>query len=614
MSRAPSAPGVYIFLGEGEKVIYVGKAKNLRRRLASYFVPETGLSPKTRAMLGRAVSLDTISTATNNEALLLEAGLIKKHRPHYNIILRDDKEYQLFRLDLGAPYPRLEIARRVKSGKNGGERIFGPFSSGRDAKNAWKAIHRAFPLRRCSDRAMKNRSRPCLYYHLRQCLGPCVFAVPQELYMAMTRKVILLLEGRTGELLPRLRAEMGRASERQEYEKAALLRDQIRAVESIQERQYMVLKEARDMDVLGLAENERGLCLGLLIVRGGCLLGSRNYFWPGLELEDAEELFAGFLLQYYARAELIPPLVILPWTAESSGEDDGFNPLETAPRLSELRGARVRIAHPRPGQEAELSGLAAANARDYARRRQEDKLPALLAAAFNLKTPVERVEVVDISHISGHAARAGLVVFEQGQPLRSAWRAYTLGEDRGDDYAALASWAGRRAQDGPPWPDLLLIDGGRGQLGAVRKIFAQHDLEGAFALAAIAKARDACGRSDRRAGNVEDQIFIPGRSNPLNIKAGSQEMLFLQHIRNHAHDFVLGRHRKARAGAALRGELESIPGFGPVFARRLWEKFDSLRAMAEADDEALGLVAGLGRERVKALRAHLARIIDRDKS
>ncbi len=651
LTRIPDTPGVYLFANGQGQVIYAGKAKNLRRRLSSYFRPEDQLTPKTRAMVSRAASLETISTSTDNEAFLLEASLIKKHRPRYNIILRDDKEYMLFRLSQENPYPRLEMVRQVKRGKTRRKaRFFGPFSSARDAKAAWKAIHKLFPLRRCTDRAMKNRAKPCLYYHMRQCLAPCVFDIAPEQYAAMIDKVILLLEGKSRELLQELATEMASASEKLEFEKAAELRDQIRAVESTVERQSVVLENERDLDAVGLMENEHGLGLGVLIVRGGSLLGNQNYFWPGLGLEDAGELLSSFLLQYYMDAETIPGQVLLPWlpgrqwpepticymeslplagahegggaatgrmeAMETVWEDseDFFNREALEELLSAQRGGPVHISLPKPGAESDLVCLAAANARDAARKRQENDLPALLAAAFMRGEPVERIEAVDVSHTSGAATRAAMVVFENGQPARNDWRTYAFEEGGGDDYAVLAAWAARRAEAGPPWPDLMLIDGGRGQLAVVYKVFTGYGLEKSFSLAAIAKARDEDGHSDRRAGNVSDRIFLPGRSNPLNIKPGSPELLFLQHVRNNAHDFVIGRHRKARASLAMQGELSRIPGFGPAYVRRLWEKFDSLQAMAVASDEELRQVPGLGEARIKALRAHLANVVDKGKN
>lgn len=649
LSRIPLTPGVYLFKNEQDRILYVGKAKQLRRRLASYFRPEHQLAPKTRSMVQKASALETISTDTDNEAFLLEASLIKKHRPRYNIVLRDDKDYVLFRLALDNAYPRLEILRKGKSGKNRrGVRLFGPFVSGMAAKSTWKLIHKAFPLRRCTDRSFKNRTKPCLYYHMGQCMAPCVIEVAPDDYVGMLGKVIMLLEGKSTELLQNLEAEMLAASENLEFEKAAALRDQIRAVEQTVERQSVILPSKKDMDAVGLMENERGLGLGILIVRGGALLGSQNYFWPGLGMDDADELLSSFLLQYYTEAANIPEFIVLPWipglqarasTANIIAEDAKLKAAENTEKkqhidynystaysedefteagelenlFSSIRKSQVRLILPRDKAESDLVSLASANARDAARQRREDRIPELLARAFMREEPITRIEVVDVSHTSGAATRAGMVVFEDGRAVKNDWRSYSFEDGGGDDYAVLAAWAGRRAAAGGPWPDLMLIDGGKGQLAVVNKVFGDIGLKRSFALASIAKARDDEGHSDRRAGNVSDRIFIPGRSNPLNIKSGSPELLFLQHVRNHAHDFVIGRHRKARANMALQGELSRIPGFGPVFVQRLWRKFDSLASMAQASDEELRAVDGMGDSRIKLLREHLARVVDRDK-
>lgn len=680
LSSIPLDPGVYLFKSEQGKILYVGKAKHLRKRLASYFRPEESLAPKTRSMLEKAASLETIKTATENEALLLEASLIKKHRPRYNIVLRDDKEYVLFRLDTTVPYPRLEIVRQVRRSKSRrAARVFGPFSSGRDAKFTWKAIHKAFHLRRCTDRSFKNRAKACLYFHIGQCPAPCVLPVSPEQYGEQVNKVIMLLEGRSRELIHDLRRDMLRASEQLNFELAAQLRDQLHAVENTVEKQSVVLERELNQDMIGLAEGCGGLCLGLLFVRGGALLGSRNYFWPGLHLEDAAELLSSFLLQFYSGAEAIPQRIILPWipggerlqlqsislvaempaepdapgmreptfatppqrlrqTSESSSaettvnapekraepfnaalagyagdDEDDFDLSGLEELLSRLRGAAVRICAPQDDQESRLINIAASNAKEAAMHRSQSDIGVLLAAAFQRTEPVERIEAVDVSHTSGSATRAGMVVFQSGEPLHNDWRNYAFDEGHGDDYGILMAWAERRIKDGPPWPDLLLIDGGRGQLNAVFTVFSQHGLGTAFPIAGIAKARDETGRSDRRAGNVSDRIFLPGRSNPMNLKSGSQELLFLQHVRNHVHDFVIGRHRRARSNQAFVGELTRIPGFGNKLVSALWERFDSLKAMLEADDETLRGVPGMGTSRIQALRTHLKLVLDEQK-
>ena len=324
-STLPTTPGIYIYKDAQGRIIYVGKARNLRKRILSYFRDASALTPKTVAMIGHAASLETLSTTTEKEALLLEASLIKKHRPHYNIVLRDDKQYVLFRIAKDAPYPRLEVVRQARRDN---ARYFGPFTSGQAARETWKTIHRVFPLRRCVDRAFKNRVRPCLYHHIGQCLAPCTENVPVEEYASLIHRVELLLSGRSRELLDTLRHAMADASEAMNYEQAAVFRDQIKAIERTVERQSVVLPEGGNMDVAGVAPAKGGLALGLLFVREGRLVDGRTFFWPDLELAEGPELLWSFLGQFYGPQTSIPPRIVVPWLPADtvlpgmSGEQD----------------------------------------------------------------------------------------------------------------------------------------------------------------------------------------------------------------------------------------------------------------------------------------------------
>lgn len=650
LSLFPAEPGVYLYKDETGRILYVGKARRLRQRLASYFRDESCLSPKTRTMLRAAEAIDILRTGTEKEALLLEASLIKKHRPRYNIVLRDDKEYLLFRIGTAHPYPRIEIARRNQhKGKDRQSRFFGPFSSGAAARETWKLIHKHFPLRRCRDRAFANRTRPCLYYDIGQCLAPCVLPVPQEEYQALLNKAVLLLSGKSRELVSRLKEEMDQASADLRFEQAARLRDQIRAVERTLERQSVVLPNGRNLDVVGVAQTPEGLALGIVFVRDGLLLDGRNFFWPGLTVEDTPELISGFLAQFYldrrGLGDSIPPRVVVPWLpgVEDDGlserspddspgngceaeaarenaekeqradrEDDPVQALESA--LAEIRGAPVQIARPRGEDEDKLSLMAASNAREALKNAAAAPMADLLAKALGAAGPVRRIEAVDISHTTGRQTRAGMVVFEDETPVPADFRTYSLDaglaeHGAGDDYAALAAWAARRAASGHPWPDLLLVDGGKGQLAAVQRALAEAGAGEGIFLASIAKARTEDGRADRRAGNVGDRIFLPGRSNPLNLQPGSRELLFLQRVRDAVHDYVIGRHRRARAAATLTGELTRLPGVGPEMARRLFERFGSLSAMAEAGEDALRQVPGIGRAKARDIAGRLAALM-----
>lgn len=615
----PLSPGVYLYKDARGRIIYVGKARVLRRRILSYFRPE-GLPAKTRAMLAHAVSLDVLTTTTEKEALLLESSLIKKHRPHYNIVLRDDKQYVLFRIDAKHPFPRLEIVRKTR---RDGARYFGPFTSALAARETWKLLHRAFALRRCSDRAMKNRVRPCLYHYMGQCPAPCMELVDSRQYYEAVHKVIELLEGKSTPLLARLRQEMEAASEALEFEAAARLRDQIRAVERTVERQATVLPGGGDMDVIGLFAADKGLALGIVFVRNGAMTDGRTFYWSGLCFEDAPELLWSFVGQYYGTMTP-PPRILLPWLPADSevGEDPEGGEAEQAESrsgdahsqrdileqmLSERRGGPVRLVAPQHAKDNQLVDVAQSNAREEARRRErhaEQDILQQLAAALHLPERPQRIECVDVSHTGGRQTRVGMVVFEDARPNPPAYRSYAM-PDGGDDYATLYHWIARRLESGPPWPDLLLIDGGRGQLNVVQRALEEAGQDSLFALAAIAKARDEDGHADRRAGNVADRIFLPGRSNPLPLREGAPELLFLQHIRDTTHNFAIGRHRKARGKAALSGELMRLPGIGPATARLLWEHFTSLEAMRAASEEDLRRLPGIGSAKAALLREKL---------
>lgn len=628
LNQFPLTPGVYLYKDEHGKIIYVGKAVKLRNRLASYFRPDSALTPKTRVMLQHARTIDILQTTTEKEALLLEASLIKKHRPRYNICLRDDKEYIVFRIQTKAPFPRLEIIR--KSSLKGDKKnqyqgkFYGPFSSALAAKETWRLIHRTFPLRRCRDRAFANRTRTCLYHHMGQCLGPCVEPVSQKEYAAMLHKVDLLLSGRSTELIQQLEQDMHHAAEDLAFEQAARLRDQIAAVKRTVERQSVVLSHRTNIDVIGVAEANEGLALGVLFVREGLLLDGRNFFWPGLSLEETPELLETFLTQFYLTGKITPPAkIILPWLPEYStqAQDESENTskglLEAA--LAEIGQTSVTITTPATADEDRLAILAAENAKEAAKKLETLPMPELLQRALKAPTPIYRIEAVDISHTGGTNTRAGMVVFENGQPTKNDYRQYALDEDlaeagyaSGDDYAALSLWAKRRATAGAPWPDLILIDGGKGQLAAVERVFQQMGLGETVYLAAITKARDEEGMADRRAGNVSDRIFLPGRSNPLPLKPGSSELLYLQRVRDAVHDYALGRHRQARSKAALTGELTRLPGIGPKTAKLLYEHFGSLAAMTAAGAEGLQKVPGIGSQKATMLAQRLQSLLSND--
>lgn len=612
----PTSPGVYLMKGPRGKILYVGKAKNLRARLSSYFRNDAGHSVKTVALVSRIEAVEVLLTASEKEALLLESSLIKKHRPRYNVVLKDDKNYILFKLDKRSAYPRLAFTRRVL---RDGAAYFGPFTSAAAARATWKELGRVFPLRKCGDRTLANRVRPCLYHFIGQCLAPCVKAVEPAVYMELVRRVEAFLTGRSAEVLKSVQKEMEEAAEALAFERAAKLRDLLLAMRRTVEGQATVLTRLVDLDVVAMAATGHGVGLCILFVRQGRLLDRKTFFFPGIEADEAERAAGSALVQFYRPESFIPPRVVVPpsLAADQETGDDAADVVEEADEaagdaseardanlalaeiLEERRGGAVRLGPPRGREERKLLAMAAVNARRAAeeavKAAERDVLPSL-AAAFGLKA-LSRIEAVDVSHLGGRGVRVGLVVFEDGAPRKSAYRAYAFPELEGtsDDYLALASFAAKRAAAGPPWPDLLLVDGGKGQLDAVSRALAEAGAGGAFALASIAKG-------DTRAQNeMHDVIYVPGRKNPLSLKPGSPELLFLQRVRDAVHDFSIGRQRRARNKAGLASEVLALPGVGPKTARLLWEAFGSVAAMKAASAADIAAKTGLGGKRADAV-------------
>jgi excinuclease ABC subunit C len=634
-SDFPLTPGVYLMKDTAGRIIYVGKAVSLRRRLASYFSSPDRLTAKTRVLVSRVARVDVLLTNTEKEALLLECSLIKKHRPRYNVVMKDDKSYVLIRLDREHPFPRLTLTRRVKADKAA---YFGPYTSSSAARDTVKALVRAFGLRRCSDRAMENRSRPCLYHFMGQCPAPCVLPVDQEAYAQAARRAEMVLTGKSGELMGALSREMAALAGDMEFEKAAKVRDLMAALRETVESQAAVLPGAGDVDLAGLAEGEGELFLGLVCVRQGRLMDQLSFRLPGLTLEDGPEALESFLAQFYGPERLIPGRIVLPLEL---AEAEALREV-----LSERRGAAVRLGLARGKGEKGLADLA----RQVAERAAQGPAPGegerglaeSLARRLHLPGPALRVEGVDASHLAGQEMRVGMVVFEGGQPVKGEYRTYAFPElsGAGDDYAALAAWAARRVAAGPPWPDLVLVDGGLGQLAAVAKgleegrarladhIPSDQDSQAgrgdtareefpdgaasgghpaplamqppALPLAGIAKG------PSRRAGELEDRIFLPGRKNPVELRPGSPELLFLQQVRDASHRFVKSRQGRARTKAVLKSELMSLPGVGPKTAKLLWERYASVADMARATPEELAAIPGVGKAKAAKLAAALA--------
>ncbi|MFZ5428006.1 MAG: excinuclease ABC subunit UvrC [Thermodesulfobacteriota bacterium] len=594
----PADPGVYLMKNSQGKVIYVGKAVNLRLRLSSYFRGEIA-HPKTRLLVSRIAGIDVLVTATEKEALLLEASLIKKHRPRYNIVLRDDKSHILFKLDKTHDFPKITFTRRVV---RDGSTYFGPFTSAQAARKTWKELNKLFPLRKCRDASFTNRVRPCLYHFIGQCLAPCVGNVTRDEYAVLVKRVEAFLSGRSSDVLKRVEREMHEASEALQFERAAELRDLLAAMRATIEGQAAVLPNHADLDAVDVFAAGGGMGLTVLFVRQGRLLDRANYFWPDFSEEELPEALPSFLTQYYRPESFVPGRILLPDRLVAlMGEDASAMAAEV---LAERRGAKVAVGGPRNADEERLLEIASQNAAravaETSATGEGEPAPALLGRKLHVGRELNRIEAVDVSHLGGKGMRVGMVVFEGGRFAKDSYRQYAMPEleGTGDDYAALAKWVERRIGSGEPWPDLVLIDGGKGQLAAVERALEQAGLPHLWELASIAKAGHT--KSD-----MEERVFRPGRKNPLALRPGSKELLFLQKLRDEVHRFVIGRQRQARKKTAMKSEVLAMPGVGPKTAKLLWDRFGSLEAMRRASLEDLEAVGGLGPKKAKAVFDYL---------
>ncbi|WP_025322118.1 excinuclease ABC subunit UvrC [Deferrisoma camini] len=603
VARFPTRPGVYLMKDAQGRVLYVGKAKNLRARVRTYFREGADGRPRVRFLMARVADVDFVVTDTEKEALILENTLIKRHRPRYNVDLRDDKTYLSLRLDVQNPFPRLTMTRRIVPD---GSLYFGPYSSARALRETVDLIHRIFPLRQCRDREFRARTRPCLYCQMRGCLAPCCGRVTPEAYREMVDQVVAFLRGRSRELLETLRARMAEAAERLEFEEAARLRDRIRAVEETLERQKAVTHRPVDRDVVAMVREGAEAEVVVLVVRSGNLIDRRSYYLPHLEGDDPE-VMGQFLRQYYRGDRIVPAEVVV---GVDVGEDEARVLGEW---LSERRGRRVRVVHPRRGEKRALVAMAAENARELLDERRKTKVGydaalAELRDRLGLAGPPRRIEGYDISNLQGGHAVGSMVVFTDGFPDPRSYRRFAIRTVEGsDDFAMLYEVLRRRLarRDQPGWelPDLVLIDGGRGQVAAAAK--ALEDEGGSVPLAGIAKARVLPGGGAEVVRSPE-RIFLPGRANPVPFGRNSSGLFLLQRVRDEAHRFALALHRKRRARASLGSALEAVPGVGPKRRQALLRRFGSLKRLAEAPVDEIAAVPGISEALARRIKEALA--------
>ena len=583
----PDSPGVYIMKDAHGKIIYVGKAIVLKNRVRQYFQSSRNQAPKVRAMVSHVADFETIMTANEVESLILEANLIKKHRPRYNIRLKDDKSYPYVKVTVQEEYPRVFITRRVL---RDGARYFGPYTNVTALRDSLKLLKRLFPLRTC--RTMPDR--PCLEYHIKRCLAPCVGKVTEEDYRAMIRAVLLFLEGRTDDVERELEHRMNLAAEAYHFETAARLRDQLSAVRKAAERQNIVTG-AGDQDAVGMARSAAGVCVQIFFIRGGKMIGREHFLLRGSEEESDADILRAFLEQYYNQATFVPREVLLPCAIDAAGQ-------EIIERwLAEKKGGgKVVLLTPRRGTKRDLVMMATGNAEKFladeeTRRSLADEQTlgavAELGRYLGLKHPPHRMECFDISHNQGQETVASMVVFEDGMPKKSDYRRFKIksAEGKPDDFLSMREVTTRRyvGLSEEELPDLIIIDGGKGQLSSALEIIRNEAGHKNVPVVGLAKQFEL--------------VFTEGNSEPIELPRRSPSLYLIQRIRDEAHRFAITFHRKLRGKRNLVSVLDHIVGVGPKRRESLRMHFGTLDKIKAASVDELAAAPGMNRSAAEAV-------------
>ena len=607
LKRLPDRPGVYLLKNEKGDVLYVGKAQSLRNRVRSYWQKQAAPRSSSdihriREVIDRIADVEYTLTDSVSEALLLESNLIKRFQPRFNIRLKDDKSYPYIKVTLADDFPRIERTRKLV---NDGSRYFGPYASASSVDESMNLVRRLFPFRTCTiditegERALQ---RPCLLYHIKRCQGPCIQAITKEAYREDIQQVELFLEGRQETLVKALRKDMAIAADQTQYERAATLRDKIRAIERTMESQKMAAFARTELDLVGIARRDGQAALQLFVIRNGKMIGRDVYLVDAAREAADDEVLRSFLEQYYARATSVPREVYVPFDVPDAGVLEAF--------LSEKRGTLVRLHVPQRGERRELMALATRNAGETLAREQArwladqgKTLAALeeLAAALGLTGPPMRIECYDISTFQGAESVGSMVVFEEGKPRTGEYRRFRIRAVQGpNDFAShqevlrrrfrLAKVGEEGSDEERRWamPDLVIVDGGKGQVSAAKEVLDElglHDLP----LAGLAKERE--------------ELFLPGRSDPIVLPATSQALYLVQRLRDEAHRFAITYHRDLRAKRTVRSAFDDLPGVGPKRKRELLKVFGSVKRVRDAPVEQIAAVPGISRalaERIKA--------------
>ena len=601
VGELPVEPGVYVYRGEGGEVLYVGKAGNLRNRVRSYFA--SNLPVKTEALMSRVEGLEVIVVDSEAEALIFESNLIKKHRPRYNILLRDDKQYPYLRINLNDEWPKISVVRRMKKD---GARYFGPFTRPGSVRETLIFLRRVFPYRTCSDRSLAQAVRPCLNYHIGRCLGPCTGEVSRETYMEMIQGLVKFLEGRHKDVRKGLEKQMLALAQNLSFEKAAKVRDRINALDDVTERQKIVLTDMKDRDILGLSRSGKHAFVALLPVREGKLVGREGFVLTGTEMDEDKEILRAFLTQYYPKASFVPKEIVIPFSLD---EDEDIN---------DYIGARLRT--PKRGIFKDLVVMARDNAKAMMvagmpkyEREHKEHLKAMedLREALGLERLPERIEGYDISNISGKEAVASMVVLDGGKPDKSFYRRFRMkAAGKPNDVLMMQEVLWRRFKRGLEervelggtagtllrkskfaiFPDLVIVDGGKGQVNGAKMVLDELGID--IPLAGLAEKNE--------------ELYLPGAKDSVVLPRDSGALFLVVRLRDEAHRFALSYHRRLRDKGTLDTALSEIPGLGPAKIKGLLTTFGSLEAIKEASEKDLQRAKGIGPLLARTIHEHLS--------
>jgi len=598
LKQLPTSPGVYLLRDAAGNILYVGKAANLHHRVRSYFGAGQKLSLKLQRMVARVSELDFFITSSEQEALILECNLIKRHRPRYNVRLKDDKTFPYLKIDLNDDWPRVHITRRLE--EDGG-RYFGPFASAKSVRQTLKVIKGIFPFRSCSRVITGTDSRACLDYYIHHCLAPCIGVASQEEYAEVIKQVILFLEGKQEVVVQELESKMNKAAEALNFEQAAWLRDQIQAINRVIEGQRIATAVRGEQDVIALASDKDQAYVQVFFIRGGKLIGRESFVLQGTRAEEPRQIMTSFIKQFYSSNPYIPPLLLLQYPVEDTSVIENW--------LQSKKGAKVHIQVPCRGSKRQLVKIVAENAQQGLEQLKIKQLaaPAALAAALaeikrELRLPrlPSRMEGYDISNIRGTAAVGSMVVFEKGKPEPSHYRRFKIKTVSGaDDYAMLHEVLKRRfkrssdASATNSWailPDLILVDGGKGQLNAALSAIGESGVK-SVPTASLAKENE--------------EIFIPRKTEPIILPRSSPGLQLLQRLRDEAHRFALGYYQKIHKRETFASVLDTIPGIGPRRKRALLKQFGSVQGIRKASEEELAAAKGMNQSLARRVKEYL---------